>query len=379
MIDEKKEGYPNPDRIRQARVARKLSQAELGEMIGVHRQSISQYETGTYRPRPESVELLHKALNFPVAFFYKENMYDHVSPIFFRRFKTAPQKMQEAIRVRAVWMGEILSYLKEFIEFRSVKIYETKKKYHEYSLEEIETIANETRAHWGLGLGPISDMILLLENNGFIVSKFQFGVRELDASSSMYVGSDGVCPMIFLSGGKSAVRSRFDAAHELGHVILHNWVDDEYVSLKENYDRLEYEANIFAGAFLVPRKTILNEGHALSSISSYISLKKRWGVSIQALIRRVKDIGMIGESQYDYLNKQISYRGYRKKEPYDDEIRHETPQVLKRAIELLYKNEIQNVGVIHDNIALPEDEFAMLTGAQLPTNDQIPFLRLLQD
>ena len=251
MIDTKREGYPNPDRIRQARVARRVSQAELGEKIGVHRQSISQYEAGTYRPKPEIIELLHEVLNFPVAFFYKENIYEHVSPIFFRRFKTAPQKMQEAIRVRAVWMGEILSYLKEFIDFMPVNIYEIEKKYHEYSLEEIETIASLTRAFWGLGLGPISDMILLLENNGFIVSKFQFGVSELDASSSMYIGPDGLCPMIFLSGGKSAVRSRFDAAHELGHIILHSWVDDEYASLKENYDRLENEANNFAGAFLV--------------------------------------------------------------------------------------------------------------------------------
>ena len=169
MIDTKREGYPNPDRIRQARVARRVSQAELGEKIGVHRQSISQYEAGTYRPKPEIIELLHEVLNFPVAFFYKENIYEHVSPIFFRRFKTAPQKMQEAIRVRAVWMGEILSYLKEFIDFMPVNIYEIEKKYHEYSLEEIETIASLTRAFWGLGLGPISDMILLLENMFMIV------------------------------------------------------------------------------------------------------------------------------------------------------------------------------------------------------------------
>lgn len=379
MIDGvNKIGAPNPERIRQARIARGMTQSELGERIGMTRQSISQYEKGSQCPSHETMDKLHEELSFPVAFFYGEDSYEHVAPIFFRRFKTAHVKKQDAIQVRILWLCEIIMYLIQFIKFVKFNVYETKERCRPYSYYEIEKIADNARLHWGLGLGPISNMTLLLENNGFFISKFEFEARELDACSSLFVHGDECHPLVFLSGSKSAVRSRFDAAHELGHVILHNWVDQEYALSKGNYDRLEDEANYFAGAFLMPRDTISREGHSLSSIDSYLSLKKRWGVSIQALIHRFKNLGMINDLQYSYLYRQINFRGYRITEPFDEKMRHELPQVLREAIELLRQNGMQTMDAVREKIPLPEEEFAMLIGGGFPKDDQKPYLKLIK-
>ncbi len=370
--------YPLPERIKEARLAHGYTQIEMAELLGVTRQAICQYESGSSHPKPEVIGLLQD-LGFPLDYFYKDVAYQINTPIFFRSFKTAEKREREMLRVRIRWMVEIYFYLKSFFDFAELKLIRKEQEF--YSQEEIEKIALELRKLWGLGLGPISNVNLLLENNGIILSKISLGKRKVDACSIVNTSQYEFRPLICLTADKSsAVRSRFDAAHELGHFVLHSWVDEEYLSVKENQDRIEKEAHSFAGAFLLPLETFSHEAYSLTSIDSFINLKRRWKVSIAAMIRRCYDNNLINKSQYEYLQRQMSVRRYRATEPLDDVLPDEQPQVLRKAIEMLIEHEVQSPEEIRESIKLPIEQLEMLLAIdkQLLRKKQEPHLKLVK-
>lgn len=361
MVNEKNKTYPVPERIKEARIARGFTQVELADVIGVTRQAICQYESGSNHPKPEILNNIVEKLDFPYNYFYKPINYHITTPIFFRSYKTADRKDREMLKSRIVWMAEIYSYLKQFLNFANVNVYREEKE--RYTQDEIEEIAFKVRKSWGLGQGPISNVVLLLENNGFLLSRISLGKRKVDACSLINTSDYEFRPMICLTGDKSsAVRSRFDAAHELGHIVLHSWVDDEYLSIKENQDRIEQEAHTFAGAFLLPFVTFSKEAYSISNLDLFINLKRRWRVSIAAMVKRCFDTGIITKSQYEYLQRQISSRRYRDNEPLDDELPDEQPKVFQKAMEMLIENRVQSGDEIREEIRLPLEEIEMLCG-----------------
>jgi Zn-dependent peptidase ImmA (M78 family) len=135
---------------------------------------------------------------------------------------------------------------------------------------------------------------------------------------------------------ESGARIRFDLAHELGHLILHRWIEAEEIADPATLKEIEAEADRFAGAFLLPRRSFPNEVYT-PRLDAFLDLKRRWVVSIQAMIYRCKDLELIDESQFTNLYKQISFRKWRKSEPLDNpaEIRLESPRLLGRAVQMV--------------------------------------------
>src|SRR4051794_24295279 len=110
--------------------------------------------------------------------------------------------------------------------------------------------------HGGLGDGPIASVIALFETHGVVVTRFELGSDEIDAFSCWIKRR----PYVLLgSDKKSCCRSRFDAVHELAHLLLHRHIGQEDLERKGVRDRIETEANMFAGAFLLPRSSIMRE------------------------------------------------------------------------------------------------------------------------
>ena len=196
---------------------------------------------------------------------------------------------------------------------------------------EIEDIAQLTRRHWGLGDGPIANMVALLETYGAVATRFSLGSARIDAFSCWISGK----PYIVLgSDRKSAARSRFDAAHELGHLILHRDISQEDIQKKSVLDRIEQEANRFAGAFLFPRNSFLSEFYS-TRMGHLAGLKRRWRVSIQAIAHRAKDLDAIDEYQYINFRKQISAQKMLVVETLDDVLPLENPSLLVKAWDLI--------------------------------------------
>lgn len=196
---------------------------------------------------------------------------------------------------------------------------------------DIEAFATRLRRFWGLGDGPISNVVALLENHGAVVARNELGDERLDAFSEW---DGGRCFIILGSDKESAVRSRLDVCHELAHMLLHRNVPENLANQPAIHKLMEWQATRFASAFLLPATTFSAEVYAASA-ESLISLKRRWRVSVAAMVMRLSDMGRISDLQKSHLMIQISRRGWRKREPFDDQIPAEQPLLLRRSVDLL--------------------------------------------
>jgi Zn-dependent peptidase ImmA (M78 family) len=200
-------------------------------------------------------------------------------------------------------------------------------------MREIEHWATRAREFWGLGESPISNLLRVAENNGAIVIRDYLDAETLDALSE-WLEPEGV-PFVVLNADKeSAVRSRMDLAHELGHIVLHRGVRTEDLNKKVLFKQIEQQAFRFAGALLLPERPFLRDLHSLS-LDALRALKSKWGVAIGAMIHRIADLGVLSEDQEKRLWINYNRRGWRRREPLDDQLAFEMPSLLPQAFQIL--------------------------------------------
>ncbi len=142
----------------------------------------------------------------------------------------------------------------------------------------------------------------------------------------------------------------------MAHLLIHKYIDKEELEEdKELYNKIEEQANYFAAAFLLPIEAF-NKEVISSSIDSFILLKKRWKVSISAMIKRCQNANILTDNQIRYLNSQMIKYGYYRKEPLDEEIKKETPYLFKQAFEILVENNIYTKEAILEKLELNKNE-----------------------
>lgn len=349
-----------PARIRQARESRGYTTSELAELIDVSKQTISQYEMGKITPSNRAMLQLSTALEYPIVFFEKEYPHSIMSsgPVFFRSRKTTKVKAKKAAIAKISIFKEIADYFEQYLDFPPVNLPEVDylDNRKDLTLEQIEQYAMVLRKCWGLGDGPIPNLMNVVQKNGIMVSEMRLGYSKIDAFS---VFKDGR-PYIFLSGDKeSNAKMRFSIAHELGHLVMHSdIVSDEELDKKVIDEKLEYEANKFAAAFLLPSKSFSGEVTS-SSIDYFIRLKGKWLSSIASMIYRCDDLGLLSENQIRYLKSQMTSRRYWKCEPLDEKIQIETPFLFKQAVDLLLNNLIVTKSEIVNSIGCRAEEIEL--------------------
>jgi Zn-dependent peptidase ImmA (M78 family)/DNA-binding XRE family transcriptional regulator len=362
-------GTPNftPERLTEAREARGLSATMLAELCGVSRQSISAYEKGKQTPSPETLDIISASLNLPSHFFLKKKRETATSVVSFRSLSSATKGSRlRAIR-RLDWLDDIVEYFRESIDFLPVRIpnFDLGEDPTSYSDEDIEDIAVSCRRDMGLGQGPISDMIMLIENHGAIIIQQEMKTGTLDAFSTW--SQTNMKPYIVLTTDKeSAVRSRMDVAHELGHLVIHR-------SLKKIapfHKIVEDQAFRFASSFLLPSQSFLND-LGTPTLDSFLVLKSKWKVSIGAMIKRSHELNIINDKQATWLWINYNRRGWRKREPLDNKIEAEKPIFLRRCVELLLSNNIQSKDDILSTLALSAPDIESFTGLPVGFLDQI--------
>jgi Zn-dependent peptidase ImmA (M78 family) len=169
--------------------------------------------------------------------------------------------------------------------------------------------------------------------------------KEVDAFSMW----KGTRPFVFLNTYKSTEHSRFDAAHELGHLVLHKHGPPQG-------REAEKQANSFASAFLMPRASVLANVPRYPSYATFVQLKKTWTTSVSALGYRLHELGVISEWQYRGLCVEIAKRG-RDKEP--EEAPRETSLILPRILAALYEEGVNRTQIARD-LSLPTSELEQL-------------------
>lgn len=350
-------------RLKEAREARGLSATALAEILGVSRQSVSQYENEQQSPRPEVMVKIEQVLNLPSNFFSRPVVEQPgVRRIFYRSMNSATKLARVRVERRYEWLTEIAEYLQKYVSFPPVRFprFDVPADPRELSWEDIEDFAVRTREFWGLGEGPISNMVWLLENKGAIIARGMVEADELDAFSEWQTKSG--TPYVFLGADKeSASRSRYDAAHELGHLVMHRNIDSKHIENQTTFKVIENQAHRFAGAFLLPALAFSND-FSVANLDAFRALKPKWKVSVAMMVYRSQDLGLVGKEQARRLWINRTRRGWRLKEPLDDHLPIEKPRMLHRAFSMLIDEGIQSRDEIRTSLPYPTGDISELGG-----------------
>jgi len=260
--------------------------------------------------------------------------------MFFRSMATTTQSVRKRTQARMRWAQDIALTLQEWVDLPDVNVPRLDVTDHrEIRDEDIEQMANECRAIWELGAGPIADVLLVLENAGIAVVKEEVGTVKMDGLSN-WSAADGR-PYVLIARDKDAcVRSRMDAAHELGHLVLHHSLKPKALNNSADFKEIERQAFDFAGAFLMPAESFSSEIWS-PSLNAFVALKERWKASVGAMIMRCAKLEMLSEEHQRRLWKYYSARGWRKSEPLDDELAPEHPRLLSRSVRLLVEEKVR--------------------------------------
>lgn len=341
----------NPGRLSIARKRRQLTKKSLAEKAGISQLTLTRIETGqTQYPAGDTVAALAETLSYPPDFFYLEDC-EELPPeaVSFRSLSSLTARQRDS----ALSAGAIAHLIDDWVTERFNL---PKPNLIDLRDEDPETAAIALRRHWGIGSKPIPHLIKLLEAKGVRVFALAESNKNVDAFSCWRNG----IPYVFLNTFKSAERSRFDAAHEIGHLVLH-------LHGGTSGREVEREADKFASAFLVPRDDFVANVPMVHSLKQLINHKSRWGVSVAALARTAFDSGVVSDWHYRELCKQISFLGYRTKEPCP--VDREESILWKKVFEELWKERLTRDHVA-SQLGIPSDEISSLIGGLLSSNNQ---------
>lgn len=313
------------ERVRMAREVRRLTQTELARRAGVAQSAIAHIESGRTQPSPALVTTIGDTLGFPALFFERGDppVIPLGSLLFRARTSIAARDRQQSQRYCQI-LVEMVEDLLSDVELQAFRRIEP----DGGPLD----MACRTRSYLGISAGePIEQLTWLLEAAGVIVLPLPVELPKRDAFS-FWGGKNRSFPIIAVPEGGSPDRQRFSIGHEFAHLLLHpNGAD---------IATMEREADTFAAEFLVPADKFGKEVEPPVTLEQLGSLKIRWGVSIQALIRRTHDLGLISERQYRYLFEQMSRLYGRRREPPAYDLPLERPRLLRSLIEMRFGSEL---------------------------------------
>lgn len=302
---------PRPSRLRLARQRRGLTKVALAEKAGITTRALYEFESGRARPSAETLARLAKELRFPEAFFARHDLEgptQHVASFRSMRSMTAGR------RDAALAAGALAFEIAEWIGTRFAIPEPDVPDLRGY---EPEAAAIAVRQGWGIGERAIGNVVHLLEAHGIRVYSLDEH-RSVDAFSLWHEDRPFVC----LNTVKTAEHARMDAAHELGHLVLHRFGS-------EWGGNVEKEAQAFASAFLMPRASVLAAPRLVAPTLAHLSqLKPRWGVSAAALAHRLHSLGVITDWSYHRLCVALAQFG-RTREP-EPRLPREASQVFEK-------------------------------------------------
>ncbi|RZF55961.1 ImmA/IrrE family metallo-endopeptidase [Acinetobacter halotolerans] len=305
-----------------------LSLEELGQHLECTRQYVHKVETGQTIP---SIQFIQQAANY---FNVPEELFTHVKPVLqeeqihFRSLRSTKVTTKQVVIARGEYLKRLTEYLDSKLRLPKYDIQDSSRS------GSIEAIAEQCRADWGLGLGPISNMIRLCESHGVVVTTFKSLSTEVDALSLATAR-----PIFVRNEAKeSECRQRFDLAHELGHLVLHDGM--------VTGDRItESEANQFASAFMIPQTMMHSHFPTWFRSGRYdwdklSEFKQTWKVSKAAILYRAKSLGLLTQEQYTSGVVTLRKRSEAITEKEDHLIPKERPELLQACFAMLAKKKI---------------------------------------
>lgn len=294
-------------RIKRARAALGLSLRDLADQVDLSHAAIKKYEDDLVVPSSDILIKLGNVLHVKVEYFFRPEHFTFKN-IQYRKHADMPEKHLQEITAKVLDQIERRVELENLFPVSPIETFSIKKLSKKINrFEEIELMSENLRQQWRLGLDSIPDLINLFEEKG---------IKIVEIDNDRYPKIDGFCatidrmPIIVVGNHRPGDRQRFTLVHELGHLLL-----DNQLSRSIN---IEEACNRFAGAFLLPKKSLtqfIGEQRNHIEPRELNLLKQEFGISMTGILHRLKDINIIGNKLYSQLRGQFNERGWSKIEP----------------------------------------------------------------
>ncbi|MEI2657199.1 MAG: XRE family transcriptional regulator [Nitrosomonas sp.] len=298
-------------RLHRARKAAGLSLRDLGARVGISHASIKKYEDGVVMPSSDILISLSRTLNVRTEYFFRPESIA-LEGIEYRKRSSLPKKRLDAITHEVIDQIERRIELENLFPQSPVKAFATVEGLPQSitTMDQIEDVAENVREAWALGFDPIPDLIDVLETNGIRVFMIEADAEnKFDGLAACVNGM----PIVVVGRHWPGDRQRFTLAHELGHLMLEGRL------LKDLNE--EMACNRFAGAFLFPRASVLQElGKHRNAIElkELGLLKEEFGLSMAGILYRARDLGIISSTYRDEQFMLFRFKGWYRKEPGQD-------------------------------------------------------------
>lgn len=333
----------NGKKIQEARKIRNVTLEELAEHLGISHQAVSKYENNKATPNIETIAALSQILGFEPSFFYTKEISHEISngSFIYRSKASVAKKYKDQTESHIGLINLVIRNIKSKIKIPSFDTSLLKHVdpdvFQPTDDDELEALSLVIRSKVNFSDGPIGNLTALCEKLGLHIVYLNLNHQGIDACSVLLDNA----PFIILNKGVlSSVRIRFSVAHELAHILLHSQYSNKILS--KNSKRMEYEANRLGLALLLPETGFVKDLTSLG-LDYLLILKKHWLVSVQALIYRAEQLELFTPDYCLYLRQQISRKGWRYKEPFDETIPKESPKLLTHA--LTYLQEKMNISL----------------------------------
>jgi len=330
----------NPRMITLARESKGVLLGELADRLGIAKSYLSRIEQEPWLLNPELLKRISSELNFPVEFFTQQG--EILPPnLTYRKREKVPAKFLNQIEANINIYRLGIEKLLEQINYQSANL-------PKYNDADPQVCAQKLRRLWKIPKGEINNLTKILEQQGILLLSFDFGTERIDGRS-IFINKQH--PVIFTNALMLGDRQRFTLAYQLGHLVMHMH------AFPSSSRDLSHEANLFAAEFLMPEKDILKDFSEPLTLARLGELKRKWKVSMIALLFRAHDIAAISNNQKRYLLEHFNKLNIRRREPVETDIQKEKP-LLFRSLLTRYK---QKQGMSTKQTAaffhLTEDEF----------------------
>lgn len=346
------------DNLANLRIMHGYSRKHLSDMLGVTEQAVWQYENAHTSPKMQIINKLKQIFKVKNKYFYtKDILTRHMktSNIDFMNIAYRSQVLNVISKTQSEakhveYLDTFINYITTKIRIPSLKIINLRDEVITYlnqttddRTHQIYYVAQLARTRLDLSKSNNDDLMFLIEKSGVFVFEKAIG-DDIDAYS-LWTRDDRAF-IILGTMKQSAVRRNFDIAHELGHLLLHYHLEFAGLDRRE-HKLIENEANMFAGALLLPEDEFRADMDNIAYITnpdSYLDLKKKWKTSLQVLGYRAASLDIISSKDHRNFYAALHRKGYLKREPLDYEITIQRPMKIKTIIDLVSKKGIVDIG-----------------------------------
>lgn len=351
-------------RLTLARHLAGLRKSDLAGRIGKSPTAVAAWESGAKNPTPATVSELALGLSVDPGFFAirPDDVTATSTTPHFRSLRSTSQLARDQAFAYGQLAVDITASLERHVELPDLDLPNVPVSTSHRDPDGPEEAARIVREHWEMGDGPAGHLVRLLENHGILVVFSPAQAASVDA----YSFTSALRPVVVLNPIKrDYYRQRFDVAHELGHLVMHG-------DAEPGGRTVEDQAHRFASELLMPAaeiRELLPSTMGAHAWRTLAKLKERWGVSMQALLFRARQLGRLSDVSYRNAMTTISSRGWRRDEP--GLIRTiEQPSLLPRSVEVLVQEGIDEQLLV-EQCRVPYDIFRTVVSRQPDTSDPV--------